>query len=203
MHPNPIFRHDDKSIAFARDRGFGVLSINGDDGPLLAHVPFIMNDPGTAVYTHLVRSNPIWRAIAEPTKAVIAVSGGDAYISPDWYGVDDQVPTWNYVAVHLRGQVERVPETDMFDILNSTSARFEPELAPKTPWTTAKMTPGVMDRMMRQIVPVKMWIHEAWGTFKLSQNKPPDARAGVVDALATSPIGQNTAQIRQMMADDL
>lgn len=208
MHPNPIYHQDDDALAFARARGFGILSINGDVGngdvgPLMAHVPFIMNDAGTAAYLHLVRSNPIWRRIENPAKAVIAVSGGDAYISPDWYGIDDQVPTWNYVAVHLRGRVERMPEQDLRDILNSTSARFEPELLPKTPWTADKMSPDALARMMRQIVPVRLWIDEAWGTFKLSQNKPPDARAGVVDALASSPVGQDIDHIRQLMAADL
>jgi len=57
------------------------------------------------VHAHLVRSNPIAQCLrAGERKAVLAVSGPDAYVSPDWYArMPDQVPTWNYVAVHLRG----------------------------------------------------------------------------------------------------
>ena len=97
MHPNPIFRKTEtaKNIAFARMRCFGILSVNSDDGPLLSHIPFILTEDGASLEAHLVRSNPILRLLDTPQKAVIAVSGPDAYISPDWYLVADQVPTWN------------------------------------------------------------------------------------------------------------
>ncbi len=99
MHPNPVYHDADtaKNIAFARERGFGVLAANGDAGPLMSHVPFLLNDAGDIAYLHLVRSNPIARALAEPIKVKLAVVGGDTYISPDWDKVDEQVPTWNYV----------------------------------------------------------------------------------------------------------
>ena len=103
MHPNPTFRQtsDDRNIAFVRDRGFGTLAINAEGGPLLSHVPFLVSGDARTVDLHLVRSNPILRLL--DTEAVLSVTGPDGYVSPDWYGVADQVPTWNYVAVHLRG----------------------------------------------------------------------------------------------------
>ena len=42
MHPNPIY-HDAEAVQnldFARERGFGVLAVNGPDAPWLSHVPF-------------------------------------------------------------------------------------------------------------------------------------------------------------------
>ena len=55
--------------------------------------------------------NAVIRAVPGP--AVLAVIGPDGYISPDWYGtheqVPDQVPTWNYIAVHLRGILHPLP----------------------------------------------------------------------------------------------
>ena len=102
MHPNPAFRKTaaDRNLAFARARGFGVLSVNGPDGPLMAHVPFLLSDDGTMADLHLARSNAVIAA-GLPAQAILAVIGPDAYVSPDWYGVADQVPTWNYIAVHL------------------------------------------------------------------------------------------------------
>ena len=44
------------------------------------------------------------RAIANGAAVRLIVEGPEGYISPDWYGVADQVPTWNYVAVHLVGK---------------------------------------------------------------------------------------------------
>ena len=86
MHPNPAFRQDprEKNLAFARERGFGLLTINGPDGPLAAHIPFLLNADASFAELHLARSNPIARAPL-PAPALIAISGPDAYISPDWY----------------------------------------------------------------------------------------------------------------------
>jgi transcriptional regulator len=186
MHPNPAFRRTvrDRNLAFARDRGFGVLAINAPDGPLISHIPFLLDDTGTEVELHLVRSNPIAVAAAtDPVPAVLAVSGPDGYISPDWYGLPDQVPTWNYVAVHLRGHLEPVDPADMHATLDRLSAAFEGRLSPKRPWTSAKMQPGTMDRMMRQILPFRLMIAMVDGTWKLNQNKPDAARLAAADAV--------------------
>jgi hypothetical protein len=64
MHPNPAFRNTppQDNLAFARHRGFGILTVNADDGPLAAHVPFLIAEDGQSVDLHLARSNPIARA---------------------------------------------------------------------------------------------------------------------------------------------
>ncbi|WP_292312607.1 FMN-binding negative transcriptional regulator, partial [Marivivens sp.] len=79
MHPNPIYRQTppDQAIEFARDRAFGTLTVNGDEGPLASHVPFLLSEDGKIADIHLVRSNPIVRAISEPQKCLLAVNGAD------------------------------------------------------------------------------------------------------------------------------
>ncbi len=186
MHPNPAFRQTPApaNLAFARARGFGVLSVNGPEGPLAAHVPFVLE--GEAAGLHLARSNPIARA-ALPAAAVLVVSGPDAYVSPDWYGAEDQVPTWNYVAVHLRGTLHPLPEGALRPHLDALSAEFEARLLPKTPWTAGKMSEGAMPRMMRAILPFRLQIAAVDGTWKLNQNKPEPQRAGAAAGLAARP----------------
>ena len=48
MHPNPSFRKTATAdaLAFATERGFGVLAVNGPEGPICAHVPFTLHDDG-------------------------------------------------------------------------------------------------------------------------------------------------------------
>ncbi len=201
MHPNPAFRKADdiQNIAFARSRGFGALVLNADAGPLISHIPFALTTDGTSADLHLVRSNPILRLLDEPQSAVIAVNGPDGYISPDWYEVDDQVPTWNYVAVHLRGSLTRLPDADMQAMLDLQSAHFEDQLTPKPPWTTSKMTPEVRDRMMRQIVPCRLNVSEITGTWKLNQNKPDAVRLRAADKVETSTIGSDSQALAHLM----
>jgi len=200
MHPNPAFRKTaaDRNLAFARARGFGVLSVNGPEGPLMAHVPFLLSDDGTMADLHLARSNAVIAA-GLPAQAILAVIGPDAYVSPDWYGMADQVPTWNYIAVHLRGTLVQLPDEAMDGHVNALSDRFEARLAPKPVWKSTKMGDGVMDRMKRMILPFRLNIATVDGTWKLNQNKTPQARAGVILALDAQ--GGAQSEIARAMRD--
>jgi transcriptional regulator len=200
MHPNPAFRQTpaDANLGFARSRGFGLLSVNGEDGPLAAHVPFLLADDGAFADLHLARSNPVARA-GLPAPALIAVSGPDSYISPDWYDLPDQVPTWNYVAVHLRGTLHPLPPETLRAHADALSARFEAELQPKPPWVSTKMAEGVMDRMMRMILPFRLTITSVEGTWKLNQNKPAPARRAAAGALAARSAETPQAALSRLM----
>jgi len=201
MHPNPVFRKtpDDLTLGFARERGFGTLSVNGDDGPLIAHIPFALSDDSKRADLHLLRSNPITRALGQPVRAVLAISGPDSYISPDWYGVEDQVPTWNYVAVHLRGTLTQMPAETLRSSLDTLAAQFEERLAPKTPWTNDKMPPEALGKMMRMIVPFRFDVESVDGTWKLGQNKPDTARSSAAKHVQAYGIGQETALLAALM----
>ncbi len=201
MHPNPAFRAEESTrhIAFARDRAFGVLALSTDQAPLLSHVPFLLSDDGAVAELHLVRSNPVVRVLKEPREARIAVSGPDGYISPDWYGVEDQVPTWNYVAVHLTGQLELRPQEELRDLLERQSAFYEDRLRPKPPWHTEKMAKNALDRMMRMIIPCRLRVDDIQGTWKLNQNKPDDVRLAAAEFVEAGGIGSEIRQLATLM----
>ena len=202
MHPNPVFRKtpDAANIGFARQRSFGVLALNADAGPLISHIPFQLSEDGTFLEAHILRSNPITRLLAEPHEAVIAVSSSDTYVSPDWYGVENQVPTWNYVAVHLRGTLRLLKASELRGILDRLSANMEQRLAPKAPRKIDKMDDGVFDKMARMIVPIAMDVKDIQGTWKLSQNKPASARQGASRGAAAAQLGAEVDNIAALMA---
>lgn len=200
MHPNPIYRKqsDDRNLAFAAEMGMGTLAVNGADGmPLMAHIPFVIED-GTVLF-HLVRSNPVARALGDGIPGKMFVQGPGSYVSPDWYGLEDQAPTWNYIAVHLAGLVRQLPQEDLRGVLDRLSLRFETELLPKPVWTADKMTEDQRSRLMRQIVPCVMDISDIQGTWKLGQNKPDAARLAVADIVAEQGIGMELARLADLM----
>lgn len=201
MHPNPTFREGGtaRSLALVRARSFGTLAVNGPEGPFLSHVPFLLDEAGSSVDLHLVRSNPIVAALAAPCAAVIAIQGPDAYVSSDWYGIGDQVPTWNYVAVHLRGRLERRPQNEMRALLDRQSLAAERRLAPKPVWMPEKMTEDVLSRMLRAIVPVRLHVDSIDATWKLGQNKPDAARLAAAAGIAASDLGQEAAELAALM----
>lgn len=198
MHPNKAFRQTPEAAAleFARERGFGTLAVNGEAGPIVSHIPFLLVQDGRYADLHLVRSNPIARAGEGP--ALIAVNGPDGYVSPDWYGVPDQVPTWNYIALHLRGRLVSLPDSALSDLIDRQSAFFEEKLLPKKPWTAAKMTDGVKERMMRSIQPFRFFIETVESTWKLNQNKPSAVRLAAADQIEDG-VGLNLSDLSTYM----
>ena len=205
MHPNRVHRQAsrERNLEFARERGFGVLAVDdeGAAGPLLSHIPFLVAEGGGAVHAHLVRSNPIARRLlAGERGAVLAASGPDGYVSPDWYGVEpDQVPTWNYVAVHLRGTLRLRPEETLRPHLDALSARFEHELRPKPPWRTSKVSADRLAGMMRAIVPIELAVEAVDGTWKLNRNKTDEVRLRAAEHMGAEGFGQETALLAQLM----
>ena len=175
------------------------MAINGEDGPLTAHIPFLLSEDGKDAELHLVRSNPIARASKGPQKAVITITGPDSYISPDWYDVADQVPTWNYIAVRLTGTLSPIPQDQLHGLLDRLAAHFETRLLPKTPWTSGKMSDDVMDRMMRQIQPFQFSVAQIAGTWKLGQNKPDDVRINAAAHVAGYGIGHEITSLSALM----
>ena len=177
MHPAPAFHWTDRDelLAFVRDRAFATLFADR----MVAYAPLIVD--GDTCLLHLSRANPLANAL--PVRVTAVVLGPDAYVSPDWYAAEDQVPTWNYVAVELEGELA---EADVRDIVIKQSAELEGRIAGKRPWTPDKMTPDVLEAKLRGIRGARLRIDALRGTRKLSQNKSAEDRSGVIRALAAS-----------------
>ena len=170
MHPNAAFRHEDRDAlrAFAAEIGFGMLFLTTPDGPRVAHVPFVFLDDDRITF-HLARGNAITKHL-DGAEALFVVNGPDGYISPDWYGIDDQVPTWNYIAFELQGRSRKMDEAALIAQVDALSQNQEARLAPKPVWTRAKMTGGYFDKLLRGIVGFEMTV-TAWRSGKPGQRK--------------------------------
>lgn len=201
MHPNPTFHiaTREENLAFARERGFGMLALSSDGAPHLSHVPFLLSQDGRVADLHLARPSATARATKAPRPATLAVTGPDSYISPDWYDMADQVPTWNYVAVHLSGNLVPLPDAALRDQLDRLSAAFEERLLPKPVWQSAKMDTGALSRLLRMIRPFRLEIEDVQGTWKFSQNKPDAARLRAASHVAGAGIGSDLALLSGLM----
>ena len=185
MHPNPQFRWEDRDAmrAFASEIGFGMLFAATPDGPRVAHIPFVFLDEDRIGF-HVARGNGIVRGLAG-TEALFVVNGPDAYISPDWYELSDQVPTWNYLTLEMQGTVTKMDRETLVAQADALSLQHETRLAPKPVWTREKMADGLFEKMLGGIFGFEMRVTAMRGTAKLGQNKTPEARANVADALDT------------------
>lgn len=182
MHPDLSFRWEDRAemLAWIGENCFCTLFAGGH----VVHVPVVVHGVDQLRF-HVARSNRAAASLAE-AEALLSCIGGNAYVSPDWYGTPDQVPTWNYVAVEGRGRLRQLGPEELVAQIDALSAVQEEKLKPKPPWTRAKMTPARFEAMARAIIGYELRIDAIEGTRKLGQNKRPQEREGALAGLAAN-----------------
>ncbi|SPT54055.1 Protease synthase and sporulation protein PAI 2 [Actinomyces bovis] len=140
-------------------------------GPEASLVPFYLDEERGTLVTHLVRNNP---QVREPVigPGLVILDDVDAYISPLWYATNNSkanVPTWDYVTVHVRGQVRVDPDPQAaLRVARRLTALYE---------QTDVLEPvgdAALQRMARAIVAVEVSLEEVRGKAKMSQNRHPE-----------------------------
>jgi transcriptional regulator len=187
MHPAAAFQERDvgRLRAVVAQRGFALIVGAAAARPIAAHAPVLLDE--ASLRFHLSAANALVPVLTEAGRALVIVTGDDAYVSPDWYGIPDQVPTWNYLSVEIGGPLRRLDRDAATRLLDDLSAHFEAKLAPKRPWTREKMDAARFEAMLSGIVAFEMTVERLAGITKLSQNKPAEAIARMAGHLARSP----------------
>ena len=158
--------------------GVGSLVTVHDFGPEATMVPFYLDEERGALMTHLVRNNP---QVTEPITGpgLVILDDVDAYVSPRWYAtnkVKANVPTWDYITIHVRGPVSIDPEpAAALDVARRLTGAMEREdvLAP--------VGEDKLARMARAIVAVGVGVEQVRGKAKMSQNRHPDDIRSLAD----------------------
>lgn len=182
MHPNPLFRTDDRALmeSLVEEIGFGMVFAQTPEGPRVAHTPLLSTGEG-AVRFHLARGNALTRHLDGAT-ALIVVNGPDAYVSPRWYANRDTVPTWDYVAIELEGRVRSMDDEGLESFLHAAIAKHEGGLEGE-PWLAEESSEKMWAGLFRGIAGFELEV-QAWRpTLKLSQKKSAEERARIADGL--------------------
>lgn len=183
MHPNPLYRTDDRTLceSLIAEIGFGMVFAQTPDGPRVAHTPLLSTSDG-AVQFHLARGNALTRHLAAGADALIVVNGPDAYVSPRWYANRDTVPTWDYIALELEGRVRRMADEGLEAFLHAAIAKHEGRLD-GAPWRAEESSEKVWSGLFRGIVGFELEVLASRPTLKLSQNKSAEERTRIADGL--------------------
>jgi len=187
----PLFKEDRIELLHdaMRQAGLATLVTLTADGLIASHVPVLL-DPDPAPYGtllgHLARPNPQAKGAVAGTDALVIFQGPDAYITPSFYETKRQtgkvVPTWNYVAIHARGPVTFFNDTArLMQVVTRLTDREEGKRA--APWAVTDAPADFIDGMLKGIVGFSLPITRLEGKWKMSQNRPAEDRAGVVDGL--------------------
>jgi transcriptional regulator len=188
MYAPSHFREDQLPVLHEaiRLRRFATLVTVGSRGIEASHLPLWLDSehgPFGTLYGHVARANPQWKDSTDGSLRALAIFlGPDAYITPSWYATKRQhgevVPTWNYVAVHAHGAVRFFddPERLRKVVVNLTEAN---EAGRAHPWAVSDAPEAYIRAHLAGIVGFELSIDRIEGSWKMSQNRPAEDRAGV------------------------
>jgi transcriptional regulator len=159
------------------------------DGLVASHLPMLVDrEPGPfgRLSGHVARANPQWRSLKPDVPALAIFTGPEAYITPSWYATKrltgKVVPTWNYVAIHAYGELRFIddPAHTLAHVTRLTQAQ---ESLRAEPWKVSDAPADFVAGMVKGIIGFELTIARLEGKWKMSQNRPEDDRAGVVEGL--------------------
>ena len=167
---------------FLAQNSFGIL-VNQADGKLWAtHIPLEIdtNEHGKKVlYGHISKENDQWKGFADNDQVLAIFSGPHAYISSSWYDFEN-VPTWNYSAVHVYGTVRIIEGDELISHLTKLVDKYE--AASENPVSVAGFSKKTM-MQVRGIVGFEIAINNIQAVRKLSQNRDEKNFNTIIDEL--------------------
>ncbi len=135
---------------------------------------------------HVARANSQALALAAAAEVLLVINGPQAYVSPQHYEHERNVPTWNYLSAHLHGPLSLIDEpTAKDDLLKRQIARHEPAYAQQ--WRG--LPASYQQQLLGAIVGLRLSVRHWEAKTKLSQNRSALERERIRSRMA-----QGTAQ---------
>jgi transcriptional regulator len=199
MYTPDLYKDEDPEFirTFLKENSFGIL-INQTNGKLCAtHIPIeleINANEKEILQGHISKLNPQAEGFAENDQVLAVFTGPHSYISSSWYD-HENVPTWNYIAVHVYGRIKIVDETAAIESLKKLVDKYEANS--KCPVRVEDLSAKTM-REARGIIAFEIVIDEIQSTKKLSQNRDAKNYANIITELEKTQNPESIAVAKEM-----
>jgi transcriptional regulator len=193
------FEDVDEILTFMQRYSFATIVTIQGGLPVATHLPFLVAKKNDKIIlrSHFARANPQCGDIANGESLVIFTEP-HAYISPKNYEKDQNVPTWNYIAVHAYGNCSILDDEEQKAALLIETIKFYEAGYLKQ---YGRLTDEYKKRMMNGIVAFEMVVDNLQAKKKLSQNRTKHEQANIVDHLSKS-IDQSARDIAAFMSGE-
>ena len=191
MYIPQIFEETDphKLMSIISRYSFATLITNSTSGLEANHIPLFVNrsNDRDVLQGHLSKANPLWQSVPDRSEVLVVFQGPNAYISPNYYPSKKEhgkvVPTWNYVAVHVKGTITYIHD-EQWNKAMINNLTNQHEQAQATPWSIADAPNEYIQKMLSAIVGIEIEMSSIVGKWKVSQNQSADNKSGVIAGLS-------------------
>ena len=167
---------------FIKQHGFGILVTHGDGKTLATHIPLELatNKEGKDVLQgHIARRNPQKENFKNDIEVLCIFNGPHSYISSSWYNFEE-VPTWNYIAVHVYGKLKVIEGEELVGVLKELVDRYEVDS--ENPVSIENFSDKTMSQV-HGIVGFEIEITDIQATKKLSQGHDEENYSNIISKL--------------------
>ncbi len=179
-------------LDFIEKNSFSILISQSNSKLLATHIPLELdkNENGKPILTgHISKSNPQWKNFVSDSNILVIFNGPHCYISSSWYD-HENVPTWNYIAVHVYGKVKIIEGERLITALTKLVDKYEKQM--ENPVSVRTMSKEFLNKEIKGIVGFEIEITEIQSAYKLSQNRDKINHSNIVAELRKS--GDNKSQ---------
>lgn len=166
---------------FLAQNSFGILVSQVANRPWATHIPLELEKDALGndiLVGHIAKANPQWRSFDDEQEVLCIFNGPHAYISSSWYK-EEEVPTWNYIAVHVYGKLTILDEEATMKALHRLVDKYEE--ASENPISLHDLSPKTL-KQVKGVVGFQISVDEIQAAYKLSQTRGED-HAAIVDQL--------------------
>ncbi len=170
--------------------------LNGQQ--VATQVPVLLYERDGELYVqgHIMRNTDHHKAFIENPSALLLFTGPGCYVSASWYSNPQNGSTWNYMTVHLSGQVRFMPNEELIDLMKRLTLKFEDgNTASHTIYDN--LPPEYVAKMMPAIVGFEVKAEKLDNVFKLSQNRDKESYRNIITQLEAR--GSSSALIAEEM----
>lgn len=188
MYNLPYFKEKDAKAVmdFIHQNPFAFIAgCDENNGPVATQIPvFIEERDGKLFLTgHMMRNTDHHKAFTKNSAVLCVFTGPHTYVSATWYSNPHQASTWNYMSVHVKGELSFLDEQGLIDVLQKTSLHFEDNNAASS--TVYNNLPdGYRNPLLKAIVAFEVEVKSIDNVFKLSQNHNKESYQNIIENLS-------------------
>src|SRR3954453_12582528 len=167
---------------FVQKNSFGTIVTTEQGKPIATHLPLGLNKKGDDYYItgHMAYGNPQWKTFETCGDVLVMFQGPNAYVSSSWYS-HENVPTWNYQAIHMYGKASILEKDKLIEELTRMLEKYEQKRENPVLWD--KLSPELLENQLKGIVGFKIKVEEFQAAYKLSQNRNETDYINIIDKL--------------------
>lgn len=187
MYNLPYFKENDEKVVldFIHKHPFAFITgCDENNKPVATQIPVFIEDREGKLFLsgHMMKQTDHHKAFEKNPNVLCVFTGSHTYVSATWYENPHQASTWNYMSVHVRGQMNFLGEGALIDVLRKTSLHFENGNAASTT-VYDNLSEKYRNPLLKAIVAFEVEVESISNVFKLSQNRDKESYHHIIDKL--------------------